>query len=140
MREYRKPDLNAPRYRAKCLDILNKEFYNIFSLNTPAVLTNKRVCNQFNQTLSTSKTKTKFGFNGSDEAFLSSSELQNFVSKKIDLINSHLDHWEQIKKFQIGNCYLTRKETNNSCGLKMSITIKNLVIVNQCLYLNPPFL
>ena len=30
MREYRKPDLNAPRYRAKCLDILNKEFYNAF--------------------------------------------------------------------------------------------------------------
>lgn len=30
MREFRKPDLNAPRYRAKAQDILNKNFYNAF--------------------------------------------------------------------------------------------------------------
>lgn len=35
MKEFRKPDLNAPRYRAQRLNILNKEFYNSFREANP---------------------------------------------------------------------------------------------------------
>lgn len=47
MREYRKPDLNAPRYRAKCLDILNKDFYKSFREAHPKYnyLTDKQIKN-----------------------------------------------------------------------------------------------
>ncbi len=47
------------------------------------------------------KTKQKFGFSGNDVDFLASENLQKFVQKKIDLINLHIDHWEQIQKFYI---------------------------------------
>lgn len=35
MRNFRKPDLNAPRYRAKYLDVLNAEFYDEFRKEHP---------------------------------------------------------------------------------------------------------
>ena len=35
MKEFRKPDLNAPRFRAKCLDVLKKDFYNSFRKTNP---------------------------------------------------------------------------------------------------------
>ena len=35
MKEFRKPDLNAPRYRAQRQDILNKDFYNLFRETNP---------------------------------------------------------------------------------------------------------
>lgn len=35
MKEFRKPDLNAPRYRAKCLDVLKKDFYKAFRETNP---------------------------------------------------------------------------------------------------------
>ncbi len=47
------------------------------------------------------KTKTKFGFDGNDEAFLKSKNLHNFVQKNIDEMNKNLDHWQQIQKFFI---------------------------------------
>ena len=47
------------------------------------------------------KFKVKFNFTQSDEDFLRSEILQKFVQKKIDQINSHLNHWEQIQKFHI---------------------------------------
>ncbi len=47
------------------------------------------------------KFKTKFNFSGSDEEFLKSEILQNFVEEAIQKINQNLDHWEQIQKFHI---------------------------------------
>jgi long-chain acyl-CoA synthetase len=47
------------------------------------------------------KFKKKFNFDGSNEEFLKSKNLQNFVQKKIEEINANLDHWEQIQKFHI---------------------------------------
>lgn len=35
MKEFRKPDLNAPRYRTQRQDILNKDFYNLFRETNP---------------------------------------------------------------------------------------------------------
>jgi hypothetical protein len=45
MREMRSPDLNAPRYRAKCLDILKRDFYVSFRKTHPkyAHLSNKQI-------------------------------------------------------------------------------------------------
>lgn len=50
MRTFRKPDLNAPRYRAKCLDILKKDFYNLFRESHPKYkhLSNKDIKNIIN--------------------------------------------------------------------------------------------
>lgn len=47
MREFRKPDLNAPRYRAKSLDLLNKDFYDSFRKEHPKYehLSNKDIKN-----------------------------------------------------------------------------------------------
>lgn len=47
MRDFRKPDLNAPRYRAKYLDVLNIEFYNEFRKEHPKYnhLSNKDIKN-----------------------------------------------------------------------------------------------
>lgn len=47
------------------------------------------------------KTKEKFGFTGDDQEFLKSENLRNFLQKKIDEVNTKLDHWEQIQKFHI---------------------------------------
>jgi long-chain acyl-CoA synthetase len=47
------------------------------------------------------KFKTKFNFSGSDEEFLKSEILQNFVEEVVRKINQNLDHWEQIQKFHI---------------------------------------
>ncbi len=47
------------------------------------------------------KFKAKFNFSGSDEEFLKSEILQNFVEDAIQKINQNLDHWEQIQKFHI---------------------------------------
>lgn len=35
MKEFKKPDLNAPRFRPKHLNILNKDFYNNFIIKNP---------------------------------------------------------------------------------------------------------
>lgn len=45
MKPFRTPDLNAPRYRSKSLDILNKEFYDDFRKEFPkyAYLTNRQI-------------------------------------------------------------------------------------------------
>ena len=45
MREFRKPDLNAPRYRAQRVDILNGEFYKLFRKDNPkfSYLSNKEI-------------------------------------------------------------------------------------------------
>lgn len=45
MKPFRAPDLNAPRYRSKSLDILNKEFYDAFRTAFPkyAYLTNRQI-------------------------------------------------------------------------------------------------
>ena len=47
MRQFRKPDLNAPRYRAKCLDVLKKDFYKQFREAHPKLkhLTDKDIKN-----------------------------------------------------------------------------------------------
>lgn len=47
MKEFRKPDLNAPRYRAKSLDVLNKDFYDSFRKAHPKYehLSNKDIKN-----------------------------------------------------------------------------------------------
>lgn len=45
---------------------LNKEFYDIFKLDAPAVLTNKRVCNEFNQTLGKNFFSKKPFFNNNE--------------------------------------------------------------------------
>ncbi|MBU6140251.1 MAG: long-chain fatty acid--CoA ligase [Proteobacteria bacterium] len=47
------------------------------------------------------KFKEKFSFSGGDEEFLRSEILREFVINKIGVINSKLDHWEQIQKFHI---------------------------------------
>ena len=47
------------------------------------------------------KTKEKFSFQGSDQSFLESEILVNFVQKNLDQINQSLDHWEQVQKFHI---------------------------------------
>ncbi|MBP7710692.1 MAG: long-chain fatty acid--CoA ligase [Rickettsiales bacterium] len=47
------------------------------------------------------KTKEQFEFVGSDEEFLQSEKLQNFVQKEIAEINQDLNHWEQVQKFHI---------------------------------------
>jgi long-chain acyl-CoA synthetase len=49
------------------------------------------------------KFKTKFNFSESDEEFLKSEILQNFVEEVIQKINQNLDHWEQIQKFYIAS-------------------------------------
>jgi len=51
MREFRKPDLNAPRYRAKCLDVLKKDFYKQFRDCNPKLkhLTDKDIKNIIKQ-------------------------------------------------------------------------------------------
>lgn len=49
------------------------------------------------------KFKTKFNFSGSDEEFLKSEILQNFVEEVVRKINQNLDHWEQIQKFHIAS-------------------------------------
>jgi len=45
MREYRKPNLKAPRYRSKCFDVLNKSFYDEYRELNPkyAHLANKQI-------------------------------------------------------------------------------------------------
>ena len=47
------------------------------------------------------KFKIKFNFSWSDEEFLKSEILQNFVEEVVQKINQNLDHWEQIQKFHI---------------------------------------
>lgn len=47
------------------------------------------------------KFKEKFKFSGSDEDFLKSPDLQNFVQENITVVNQKLDHWEQVQKFTI---------------------------------------
>ena len=47
MKEFRKPDLNAPRYRAQRQTILNKEFYKEFREANPkySYLSDKEIKN-----------------------------------------------------------------------------------------------
>ncbi len=49
------------------------------------------------------KFKQRFKFSGSDDEFLRSATLQNFVQQNIDKLNLNLDHWEHIQKFYIAN-------------------------------------
>jgi long-chain acyl-CoA synthetase len=46
-------------------------------------------------------TKAKFDFAGSDEEFLASENLLEFVQEKVDKINKTLNHWENVQKFLI---------------------------------------
>lgn len=47
------------------------------------------------------KFKKRRRFLGSDEAFLTSQDLLDFVQKEIDQMNQDADHWEQVQKFFI---------------------------------------
>jgi len=47
------------------------------------------------------KFKSKMDFAGTDEEFLKSKKLHDFVEARIKEINKNLDHWEQVQKFYI---------------------------------------
>lgn len=47
------------------------------------------------------KFKAKMDFSGSDEEFLKSKRLHNFVEAKIRELNKSLNHWEEVQKFYI---------------------------------------
>lgn len=74
-----------------------------------------------------SKSKKKFNFSGSDEEFLKSEKLKNFVALKIDEINSNLDHWEQVQKFSIINSEISIQ----SGEITPSMKLKRNVIENK---------
>ena len=67
------------------------------------------------------KFKEKFGKKeATNEEFLKSDILQQFVEKKIQKINENLDHWEQIKKFYI----VTDEISVESGGITPSMKLK----------------
>lgn len=66
------------------------------------------------------KFKTRFNFLGSDEDFLKSDSLYKFVEKAIELINSSLDHAEQIRRFAI----ITQEISIENGGITPSMKLK----------------
>lgn len=83
------------------------------------------------------KFKKKFAFSGSDEEFLRSEKLQNFAAKKIESINSHLDHWEQIRKFEIITTPISIEsdDITPSMKLKRNVLEKKFAKVVEGFYL-----
>ncbi len=70
------------------------------------------------------KFKQKFNFKGDDVEFLQSKILQQFVEKNITILNSKLDHWEQIQKFHIA----TQPISIESGDITPSMKLKRAVL------------
>jgi long-chain acyl-CoA synthetase len=84
--------------------------------------------------------KNKLKFEGENQQFLISSNLQNFVSQKIEGINKKLDSWEQIKKFKIiaepisvetGEITPSMKLKRNILEKKFALEIANLYQISE---------
>jgi long-chain acyl-CoA synthetase len=70
------------------------------------------------------KLKQKFAFDGSDEEFLKSEKLREFVSQKIVQINKDLNHWEEVQKFHI----VTQQISIESGEITPSMKLKRNVL------------
>ena len=70
------------------------------------------------------KIKEKLGFSGSNEEFLKSQKLHDFVAAKIKEMNKNLNHWEEIQKFYIA----TRPISIESGDITPSMKLKRNVL------------
>lgn len=70
------------------------------------------------------RVKKKLKYNKSDEEFLSSKELENFVKQEIDAVNKNLDNWQQVKKFKI----ITQRISIESGEITPSMKLKRTEI------------
>ncbi len=65
------------------------------------------------------KFQEKFKFSGSEEEFLKSEILQNFVQKNINQLNKNHDHWEQIQKFHIATTPISIESGDITPSMKL---------------------
>jgi long-chain acyl-CoA synthetase len=73
------------------------------------------------------KVKEQFNFVGSDEEFLQSEKLQNFVQKNLEEINKNLNHWEKLQKF-----YIARQPISIESGdITPSMKLKRAVLEDK---------
>ncbi len=72
--------------------------------------------------------KKRFGFAGSDESFLDSKILENFVSQQIQDVNRDLNNWEQIRKFHIYKSQISIE----SGEITPSMKLKRNVLEEKC--------
>ncbi len=70
------------------------------------------------------KFKAEFNFSGSDEEFLRSPVLRDFVQKNITQLNRNLDNWEKIHKFHI----VTESISISSGDITPSMKLKRPVL------------
>jgi len=82
------------------------------------------------------KTKEQFDFSATDEEFLQSEKLQNFVQQNLDEINETLNHWERVQKFHIARKPISIEsgEITPSMKLKRNVLEKNFEEVVEGFY------